>query len=93
MEKRTGFAVQWKPIAVGVLTSVGVGLLLSAVLTWLVLGGNLRQDRLGYVVTVIRVLAMLAGGILAVARSKSRRVVSGVASCLGYFLFLLAAGH
>ena len=77
-------------LALGVLTSLGITILASAVTAWLILRGTLAENSVGYCAMVILLLASMAGAAVAIGRIKRRRLQMGLAAGAIYYGCLLA---
>lgn len=91
-QKVTGTAVSIPVgLAIGTGVSLGITALLSALTAWLILGGKLSENSVGYCAMVILLASSAAGAATAIARIKRRRFQMGLAAGGIYFACLLAA--
>ena len=90
-QKVTGTAVSMPVgLGIGALVSLGITGMLSALTAWLILGGRLPEDSVGYCAVVILLVSSAAGAATAIGRIKRRRFQMGMASGGVYFACLLA---
>ena len=77
-------------LALGLLASLGVTLGSAGISAWLILGGTLGEELVGYCSMVILLLASASGAAVSIARIKRRRLLMGFAAGGIYFASLLA---
>ena len=91
--KRSGRAMSMPAgIAVGIAVSVGVILISTAILSWLVLGGHIREESIGYGVMVILVLSSCTGCLCAWKGIGHRRLLVTGICAIGLFAALMILG-
>lgn len=78
-------------LAMGTLVSLGITAALSALAAWLVRGGSVPEEGIGYCAMVILLLSSCAGALTAIRKTKRLRMQMGLAAGGIYWLCLLAA--
>ena len=78
-------------LGLGLVVSLGLTAVLSAASAWLILGGGLAEDSVGYCAMVILLASSAAGAATATGRIKRLRFQMGMVSGGLYFAALLAA--
>lgn len=76
-------------LTLAALVSLGITAALSALTAWLILGGTLPENAVGYCAMGILLLSAAAGAVTAISRIKRLRFQMGVASGAIYFVCLL----
>ena len=90
MEENTGKAASMPGgLALGAGVSVGVTLVLSAIIAKLVQMEVLRQDQIGYAVMVLLITASSLGAAIAQGKVKHQRVLVCMLSGLIYYVILI----
>ena len=79
-------------IVMGIAVSLGMVLLSAATLGWLVLGGRIPEESLGYGVMVALLLSSLVGCLSAWKSIGHRRLLVTGISAAGFFAALLLTG-
>lgn len=91
-QKVTGTAVSIPVgLTIGAMVSLAITGVLSALTAWLILGGNLLENSVGYCAMVILLISSAAGAAAAIHKIKRLRFQMGMASGGVYFVCLLAA--
>ena len=76
-------------LTLAALVSLGITAALSALTAWLILGGALRENAVGYCAMGILLLSSAAGALTAINRIKRLRFQMGAASGAVYFICLI----
>ena len=88
--KVTGRAVSIPAgIGLGILISVGITFLMSAVLAWMIARETLAESSIGYGVILILLSSTAIGCWICVLKTKRRRMLVSLAVGAGYFIMLL----
>lgn len=77
-------------LALGLLVSLGITVALSALAAWLILGGRIPENGVGYCAMVILLLASASGTAVAISKIRRLRLQMGLISGGLYFAALLA---
>ena len=89
-QKVTGTAMSIPAgLALGVLVSLGITAAASALAGWMILGGRLPENSVGYCAMAILLLSSAAGAAVAMCKIRRLRFQMGMASGLLYYGCLL----
>ena len=77
-------------LAAGAVVSMGITLLASALTAWLILGGRMPVEAVGYCAMIILLLSSAAGAAVAIGRIRRCRFQICMAAGIVYYVCLLS---